>query len=262
MAIPDEIRTGLDRGDLFVEYLPTVRLADARCVGGEALVRWRRGGEVLPASAFLPRIENTPLSGRVTYWVIETVGAELGEWLDAHREAHVSINVPPEIVGRGGVEHSAVRSGLRDRVGQIVFEIAESGVPDRLGLDTLDLAATQGLRLALDDTTLSGVNLALLVRCNFSMIKLAREVTAQLGPDKPPPGWLAGLQSLLKSATLQVIAGGVETLYQAKWLYTAGVQLAQGPLFSQPLPASGLKDLYAADRRAGKALPSYLPGNQ
>ena len=261
MAIADEIRAGLNRGDLFVEYLPTVRLADGRCAGGEAVVRWRRGGEVLPASAFLPRIENTPLSGRLTYWMIETVGAELGEWLGVHRDAHVSINVPPEIVGRGGVEHAAVRSGLRDRVEQIVFEIDERGVPDRLGLDTLDLAAMYGLRIALDDTTLSGVNLALLTRSNFSVIKIAREVIAQLAPDKPPPGWLAGLQSLLKNSALQVVAGGVESEYQAKWLYVAGVQMAQGPFFSQPLPASGLKDLYAADRRAGKALPSYLGVN-
>ena len=262
MAISDEIRTGLDRGDLFVEYLPTVRLADARCVGGEALVRWKRGTDVLPMSAFLPRIENTALSGRLTYWVIETVAAELGAWLGAHLEAHLSINVPAEIVGRGGIEHAAVVSGLRDRAAQIVFEISERGVPDRLALDTLDLAAMSGLRLALDDTTLSGVNLALLARCNFSMIKTAREITAQLEPDKPLPGWLGGLQSLLESSPLQVVAGGVDTEYQAKRLHEAGVQMAQGSFFSQPLPARGLKDLYAADRRADKALPSYLQAHQ
>jgi sensor c-di-GMP phosphodiesterase-like protein len=262
VAIPDEIRAGLDRGDLFVEYLPTVRLADARCVGGEALVRWRRGEDVLPASAFLPRIENTSLSGRLTYWVIETVAVELGDWLDAHREAHISISVPPEVVGRGGIEHAAARSGLRDRLGQIVFEISERGVPDRLGLETLDLAALCGLRVALADTTLSSVNLALLVRCNFCMIKLARELTAQLGPDKPLPGWIAGLQALYKSSALQVIAGGVETNYQAQWLYMAGVQMAQGPLFSPPLSTRGLKDLYAADRGAGKAVPLFLQGRR
>lgn len=262
MAIFDEIRAGLDSGDLFVEYLPTVRLADARCTGGEAVVRWKRGAEVLPASAFLPRIENTSLSGRVTYWVVETVAAELGAWLDAHRHAHVSINVPAEIVGRGGIEHAAVRSGLRDRFEQIVFEINERGIPDRLGLETIDLAALCGLRIALDDTTLSSVNLALLARCNFTMIKISPKITAQIVPDKPLPDWLAGVQSVIKSSPLQVVAGGVETELQAKWLYAAGVQMAQGPLFSPPLPAQGLKDLYDADRRAGKALPFYLPGNQ
>ncbi len=258
MAILDDLRAGLDRGDVFLEYLPTVRLADARCIGAEALVRWRRGEDVLPAAAFIPRIENTPLSGRITYWVVETVAAEMGEWLDAHAGAHISINVPPEILGRGGIEHAAIRSGLRERVGQIVFEITERGVPDRLGMDTLNVLALCGVRLALDDTMLSGANLALVARCDFNMIKIAREVTAQLAPDKPAPAWMGGLQSLLKSSSLQVVAEGVETDFQAKWLRAAGVQMAQGYLFSRPIPARGLMELYAADRRPGKALPPYL----
>lgn len=67
MTISEEVRTALERGDLFLEYLPTVALADACCLGGEALVRWQRGRDVVPACDFLPLIENTPLSGRLTY---------------------------------------------------------------------------------------------------------------------------------------------------------------------------------------------------
>lgn len=248
MTISDDVRAALEGGDLFVEYLPTVTLADARCIGAEALLRWRRGDAVVPPGDFIPLIENTPLSGRITYWVIETVAAELGEWLDAHPDAHISINVPPEILGRGGLEYASIHSGLHTRVAQIVLEITERGVPDRLGLDALNLMAEQGVRIALDDATLNGTNLALLVRSNLSMIKLSCNVTAQLAPDKPEPDWLAGLQSLLKSSSLQVIAEGVETDYQAKWLRAAGVQMAQGYLFSRPLPARGLADLYAAHR--------------
>jgi EAL domain-containing protein (putative c-di-GMP-specific phosphodiesterase class I) len=255
MAITDDVRTALDHGDLFLEYLPTVRLADARYVGAEALVRWRRGDDVMAAGDFIPQIENTPLSGKITYWVIETVAAELGEWLDAHRDAHISINVPPEILGRGGIEYAAIRSGLRARAAQIVLEITERGVPDRLGLDALSLMAERGVRLALDDTMLNGANLALLACCSFNMIKLAGKVTAQLGPDKPAPDWLAGLQALLKSSPLQVVAEGVESEYQAKWLRAAGVQMAQGFLFSRPLQASGLKELYATNRLGGGTSP-------
>lgn len=244
----DDVRAALDRGDLFVEYLPTVRLADICCVGAEALVRWRCGETVLTAADFIPQVENTLLSGRITYWVIDTVAAELGEWLDAHGDAHVSINIPPEIVGRGGVEYAAIRSGLHARAAQIVFEITERGVPDRLGLETLTLMAERGVRIALDDTMMSGANLALLTRCHFSMIKLDRHVTAGLAPGKPKPAWMAGLHALLKTTSLQVVAEGVETDYQAKWLRAAGVQLAQGYLFSRPLSARRLKDFYAAGR--------------
>lgn len=253
MTIVDDVRSGLERGELFVAYLPTVTLADGCCVGGEALLRWRRGREVLEAAAFISSIEDTPLSGKVTYWVIDTVAAELGGWLAAHPDAHVSINVPPELLGRGGLEYAAARSGIQQHMGQIVLEITERGVPDRLGLDALTLMAERGIRLALDDTLLSGANLALLARCRFSMIKIDRALTAELDPDRAPPEWLAGLQSLLQISSLQVVAEGVETDYQAKWLRAAGVQLAQGHLFSPPLPAQGLIDLYEGDRREREA---------
>ena len=153
--------------------------------------------------------------------------------------------MPPEILGRGGLEYASVRSGLRSRVTQIVLEITERGVPDRLGLAALDAMAQLGVRLALDDTMLTGANLALLTRCNFGTIKLDLKVTSQLQAGKPAPPWLAGLQALLKSSSLQVVAEGVESEYQAKWLRAAGVQMAQGYLFSTPLAARGLEEFYA-----------------
>jgi sensor c-di-GMP phosphodiesterase-like protein len=252
VTIAEEVRAALDRGELFVEYLPTLTLLDGCCVGGEALVRWRRHRSVLAASAFVPLIENTPISGTITYWVIDTVAAQLGEWLGSHQDAHISINVPPEILGRGGLEYAAVRSGLRARIGQIVLEITERGIPDRLGLDALTLMAERGVRLALDDTMLSGANLALLTRCPFSMIKLDRELISQLQTDKEPPEWLRGLESLLKTCSLQVVAEGVETDYQSQRLHAIGVQMAQGHLYSAPLTARGLMDFYADNRGAVK----------
>jgi sensor c-di-GMP phosphodiesterase-like protein len=245
----DELQAALDRGELFVEYLPTVTLADEWCVGAEALVRWRRGEIVVPAGEFVPLLENTPLSGRITYLVIDTVAAELGDWLGDHPDTHISINVPPEILGRGGLAYAAARSGLRARSDQIVLEITERGIPDRLGLEALNLMAERGMRIALDDTMLTGTNMALLARASFSVIKLDRRLTGQLQPGRTAPEWLSGLQALLKSSSLSVVAEGIETEYQAKWLRAAGVQLAQGHYFSRPLSAQGLKELYESNRR-------------
>ena len=248
MITADDVRAGMERGELFIAYLPTVTLTNARCIGAEALVRWRRGSEILPGGDFIPQIENTPMSGVITYWVIDTVAAELGEWLGEHRDAHISINVPPEILGRGGLEYAATRSGLRAHAGQIVLEITERGVPDRLGLEALNSMAQRGVRLALDDTMLSGANLALLARCNFQIVKLDRELVGNLKPGAPAPAWLEGLSSLLRNSRLQVVAEGVESDYQVQTLITAGVQMAQGFLFSMPLTAHELIRWYAGDR--------------
>ena len=103
------IRSALEAREFFLVYQPIVRLRDELCFGAEALIRWRRENTVLNASEFIPSTDGTPLSGVLTYWVIDTVAAELGDWLDNHTTAHISVNVPPEILGRGGLEYAATK---------------------------------------------------------------------------------------------------------------------------------------------------------
>lgn len=107
------IKTALENGELFLEYLPTVSIEHNRCIGAEALIRWRRQSEVVLPESFIPIVENTPLSGVMTYWVIDTVAHELGDWLRANDSIQLSINVPPEVLGRGGLEYAA--SGFRQK---------------------------------------------------------------------------------------------------------------------------------------------------
>ena len=247
----DSIRRALQANEFLLVYQPIVELNSRRCVGAEALIRWRRAGTtVFDAGDFIPQIENTPLSGAITYWVMDTVAKELGQWLGESSAAWISINVPPEILGRGGIEYVASKSGLRDRAKQLVFEITERGVPDQLGLDALNSIPSYGVRVALDDTTLSGANLALLTRCHFDFVKIDRSLVAQLRADAARPQWLEGLAALLGTTALQVIVEGVEREQQAAILAEAGIQLAQGHLFSRPLAADELKRYYAETRVA------------
>jgi sensor c-di-GMP phosphodiesterase-like protein len=239
------IRSALEAREFFLVYQPILSLGDRRCFGAEALIRWRRDNAILDASEFIPLSERTPLSGVLTYWVIDTVAAELGDWLDSHGAAHISINVPPEILGRGGLEYAATKSGLAARAKQVILEVTERGVPDQLGLDALNSVASTGAKVALDDTTLSGANLALLTRCNFDFVKVDQLLVAELAPGKPAAPWLDGLVALLRTTSLQVIAEGVETAFQADALKAAGVQLAQGHYFSGPRSASDFMRFYA-----------------
>jgi sensor c-di-GMP phosphodiesterase-like protein len=241
------IRAALDRGEFFLKYQPIVSLHDGRCLGAEALIRWRRpNGFTLDAGSFMPATDRTPLSGVITYWVIDTVATELNAWLDAHREASVAINIPPEILGRGGLDYAATKSGLRDRAGQLILEITERGVPDQLGLDALNRIPETGARVALDDTTLSGANLALLMRCRFDFVKVDRLLVHEIGEraGQRPPAWLEGLAALLDRTSLQIVAEGVESLMQSEILRNAGVQWGQSHLFSPPLSADAFMQYY------------------
>jgi sensor c-di-GMP phosphodiesterase-like protein len=173
--------------ELFLAYQPIVALRDGACVGAESLIRWRRDGWIIEAAEFMPLTDRTPLSGALTYWVIDTVASELGDWLGGHERAHIGINTPPEILGRGGIEYAAMKSGLGEHAKQLILEITERGIPDELGLEALNRIPETGARVALDDMTLSGANLALLTRCHFDLVKIDQALVAQLAADRPEP---------------------------------------------------------------------------
>ena len=236
------IRAGLDSNEFFLEYLPIVSLEPERCVGAEALLRWQRSTGVVFPDDFVRLVENTPLSGLLTYWVIDRVAAEMGDWLRKHDGVEMHINVPPEILGRGGLEYATQKSGLYDVRHKLVLEITERGVPDQLGLHAIDLAARQGVRVALDDVRIDPASVMVLSRCNAQIIKIDKSVLLDNGVEGAMPRWAEALSVLLKTTDLEVIAEGVETAEQLAMLKTAGVRRVQGHYFSRPLRAAAFLD--------------------
>ena len=248
------IQSALEQGEFFLKYQPIVSLQDGRCLGAEALIRWRRpDGSTLDAGGFMPSTDRTPLSGLITYWVIDTVAAELNSWLGAHPEASVAINIPPEILGRGGLDYAATKSGLRARARQLILEITERGVPDQQGLDALNRVPETGARVALDDTTLSGTNLALLMRCHFDFVKVTGcRPTDRARGGSARPAWLDGLAALLDRTSLQIVAEGIESSQQVETLKNAGVQWGQSHLLSPPLSVEAFMQDYEGAPAAGR----------
>jgi EAL domain-containing protein (putative c-di-GMP-specific phosphodiesterase class I) len=246
MVTPEDIQTGLERGEFFLLYQPVVSLVDGRCVGCEALLRWRRLGRVIGPREFIPLAEESALGGLLTYHSIETAARELGSWLLAHPQVFIGINVPPALLGRGGIEYAAQKTGYQQTLrGQLVLEVTERGIPDGMGMAEMEEAARTGVRFALDDVMLDSANLAILARCKFHIIKIDRSLVADIRPDQPRPEWLQGLAALLSATDLQVIAEGVETPEQAQMLREAGIPMAQGFLYSQPLAARALQAFHA-----------------
>ncbi|SBO44045.1 EAL domain-containing protein [Cyanobium sp. NIES-981] len=243
-----DFEDGLSRGEFFLEYQPIVSLQDLRCIGAEALIRWRRPSGVLMPGQFMPCAENTPASGVLTYWVMETAIAELLPWLEDHPGCHLAINVPPEILGRGGLYHYGMKTDLQKRPRQLILELTERGLPDHLALQGLSSARDLGVRIALDDVTLmGGANLAALSRCPFDIIKVDRSLVGLISPGDALPNWLEGISALIRSSELMLVAEGVETAHQLRVLQDYGIQAAQGFLFSRPLAAP---ELISFHRRA------------
>lgn len=253
MVTAADIQAGLERNEFFLEYQPVVSVADGRCVGCEALLRWRRLGRVVGPQEFIPLAEEAALGGLLTYHTIETVARELGPWLLARPHLFIGINIPPALLGRGGIEYAAQKTGYDQTLrNQLVLEVTERGIPDGIGMNEMEEAARSGVRFALDDVMLDSANLAVLSRCKFHIVKIDRRLVADIRPDQPRPEWLAGLAALLAATDLQVIAEGVETPAQAQVLREAGIPMAQGFLYSRPLPARALQAFQAHETPAAE----------
>lgn len=242
---PDQIHAALLSGDaFFLEYLPTISLADGQLVGAEALSRWRRGSEVWQPDRFIEWFDRSPLGGLLTYRTIDFVNDDLRPWLLAHPGVRIGINVPPFVFGRAGVAYALYRNELLELADRFILEVTERGIPDQLGVEALNASAYTGCAIALDDVVLNGSNLAILTRCQLDYIKLDRSLIAQIDADTPHPTWLSALQGLLATGELKVIAEGIETPLQARTLRAAGVRYGQGFLYSRPVSAATLRDLH------------------
>lgn len=130
---------------------------------------------------FIPVIENTPVSGLLTYWVIDTMGCETGHWMRRCEDVHMAVNVPPEVLGRGGVEYAGYKAKLLSVRSRIVLEITERGAPDRLGLQELKEIAGRDVMIAMDDVTVDENNLLVLSRVPVDVIKVDRDFCGQRG---------------------------------------------------------------------------------
>lgn len=228
------LRAAFYGGEFYLEYLPTMQLADGRCVGAEALIRWGRPDGVVPPDAFIP--------------IIETVSKELGGWLAANDDVHVSINVPPEVLGRGGLEYAAVKAGLGPFAHKLVMEITERSIPDRIGLEALNGYSDFGVRIALDDFGLHDANLLLMSRVRIDIIKTDKSFADSMLATGPADPRMQALITFMRTNAFEVIVEGVETEAQRDFLRDAGIPMAQGWYFSPSLRAGDFQAFYYANQ--------------
>ena len=244
-----EIQSGLDNGEFFLEYLPIVSLEQNRCIGAEALIRWRHPSGVVGPIDFIPVVEETPLSGLITYWVIETVARELGSWLRIHDDAALSINIPPELIGRGGIAYAIKQAELGDVIHKIIFEITERGLPDHIGIAAMKDAHKAGVRIALDDVWVNEVSPAILCRTRTDIVKIEKAFLDEMLLESWSPSKMQVFSNLVRTSNIEVIAEGVESVVQLDILRAAGIHMAQGWYFSRPLSSQHFEAFFAVNQQ-------------
>jgi diguanylate cyclase (GGDEF)-like protein/PAS domain S-box-containing protein len=252
-----DLRRALRSDELFVVYQPIVDLATRRAVGAEALVRWQhptRG--VVPPTEFIPLAEETGMIADVGEFVLRRACAEMAAWqrtLGAAAPASVSVNLSRAQL-RPQRTAAMVAAALADAgiaPSALRLEVTESlAMQDDAAIGVLHELRALGVGLALDDFGTGHSSLASLDQLPIDMVKVDRAFVARLAAESYQFAVVRATLTVAQSLHLAVVAEGVEREDQARALLEMGCRLAQGYLFSRPLPDLALREWVQATARS------------
>jgi sensor c-di-GMP phosphodiesterase-like protein len=246
---------GLERaiahGELKPYYQPVIDLRTGRLIGCEMLCRWeKRNGTIVSPGAFIDYAEATGLAIPMTVSLMQQVRLDLNDLCREMPEMKVSINL-----FEGHFRDNSIIDDVQAIFGnssigfdQLVFEITERRP---LGNSTQAHAVIAGLhalgaRLAMDDAGTGHSNLAYLQTLGVDVIKIDRVFVDMIKPETTQVPVLDGLIAVARDLGTDVIAEGVETEAQARYLRQRGVHMAQGYLFAPALKVKSFNELARA----------------
>jgi diguanylate cyclase (GGDEF)-like protein/PAS domain S-box-containing protein len=239
----------LEREELMLAYQPKVDLATRRVVGAEALLRWKhpeRG--LVPPSEFIPVMEETGIIVPVGDWVLRRACEDLKAWQAAGRAVvPVAVNLSARQFRRADLD-THIKTLLAEvgvHPGLIELEITESQLmhDPAQGIRVMRALRDAGIRIAIDDFGTGYSSLAYLNRFPVSALKIDRSFVKDMSRKTGDATIVRTIIEMARSLGCTVVAEGVETDEQAKFLSLLRCEQAQGFLFAKPMPAAELAKL-------------------
>jgi diguanylate cyclase (GGDEF)-like protein len=240
IALDHAMRQALASGRFRLHFQPQVALRSGCIVGAEALVRWRDPalGEVPPAR-FVPVAEDSGFIVALGDWVLAQAVRQAAAWRARGLELPVAINVSalqfqqPQFVDRV----AAVLADSRLPAPLLELELTESILVRDAdeALQRLQALARIGVRLAIDDFGTGYSSLAYLKRFPIGKLKIDRSFVQGLPGDDSDGAIVTAILQMAGALGLRVIAEGVETEGQRRFLLDSGCDEFQGYLYAPPL---------------------------
>lgn len=242
------LRGALERGELKLYYQPKADLYSGEICGAEALIRWQHPakGLVLPAH-FIPLAEESGIILPIGEWVLREACLQAARW---QREGLPALTIAVNLSARQCRQENIVEivasalgdAGLAPKWLQI--EVTESMVMQNL--DTAESVLRRlkalGVSLAMDDFGTGYSSLGYLKRFPFDCLKIDRSFVQNITTEPDDALIAIAVIAMAHSLGLYVVAEGVETESQMRYLRQQNCEQLQGYFFSQPLPADGFRD--------------------
>jgi len=240
-SIEENLRRALERQEFSLHYQPKINLRTGEITGAEALIRWTHPtrGPVSPAQ-FIPVAEDCGLILPIGRWVLREACAQAQTWVRAGLPlATMAVNVSAmEFRDENFLEGLFAilkDTGLDPR--SLELELTESVVMKRAesAASVLKTLRTNGVQVAVDDFGTGYSSLSYLRKFPIDALKIDQSFVRQITTAPDDTTIVTAVISMGRSLKLRVVAEGVETLQELKFLQAHECDEAQGFYFSRPV---------------------------
>jgi diguanylate cyclase (GGDEF)-like protein len=250
-SIEEGLRRAVERQEFALHYQPKIDLRTGEISGAEALIRWThptRGP--IPPGQFIPVAEACGLILPISEWVLREACTQSRAWQDA------GLPVIPIAVNVSGMDFrdESFLDNLFATLGEtgmdprhLQLELTESILMNRAETTASILQALRekGVTVAIDDFGTGYSSLSYLRKFPVDVLKIDQSFVRQISSGSKDKVLVATVINMARSLRLRVVAEGVETLDELRFLQARQCDEAQGYYFSRPLPAQKFAELLA-----------------
>lgn len=265
LSLETSLRRAIQNKEFLVHYQPRISVDSLEITGVEALVRWQHPqlGLIAPGE-FIPLAEDTGLIVPLGEWVLRTACLQNKE-LQALGFAPIqmAVNICARQFHDQDLAQTVIRILDETRLSpdHLELELTESSVMQNaeFASGVLSRLKGMGIKISIDDFGTGFSSLASLKRLPIDALKVDKSFVSDVTTDPDAAALVMAIITLAHNLRLKVIAEGVETEEQLRFLHLLRCDEIQGFLFSKPLPADALISLL--DSHSGKS-PAQLLRNE
>jgi diguanylate cyclase (GGDEF)-like protein len=248
------LRHAIDNHELLLHYQPRVAIDSLEIVGVEALIRWQHPQlGLVPPGDFIPLAEETGLILPIGEWVLREACRQNRAWQDkGFARMRVGVNISARQFQQQNLAETVMRILEETELGPefLELELTESSIMSNAEatIVVLNKLQTKGIAISVDDFGTGFSSLSYLKRLPIDSLKVDQSFVRDLATDPDDAALVMAIVSLAHTLRLRVVAEGVETADQLRFLRLLRCDEIQGYLISKPLPVAGLERLLALQR--------------
>ncbi len=245
------LRRAIDNQEFLLHYQPRVAIDSLQIVGLEALVRWQHPQMgLVPPGDFIPLAEETGLILPIGEWVLREACRQNREWQDkGFARMRIGVNISARQFQQQQLSETVMRILEEAELGPefLELELTESSIMSHpeATIDVLTKLQTKGVAISVDDFGTGFSSLSYLKRLPIDSLKVDQSFVRELATDPDDAALVMAIVSLGHTLRLRVVAEGVETQEQLRFLRLLRCDEIQGYLISKPLPVTGIEQLLA-----------------